>query len=100
MTVPEHMTGEADSGDIHKVLPRAQLLVHGGDLAYPNPTGNSYRILPLACLSFGLALSFVTFMRAAALLVHLCGAEVVRNSFYLQLCVAYASGFNLMTFCR
>jgi hypothetical protein len=28
-----------DDGGVVKTLPRAQLLVHGGDLAYPNPTG-------------------------------------------------------------
>lgn len=45
VTVPEYMLSgqEAPSeecdGEVTKILPRGQLLVHGGDLAYPNPTG-------------------------------------------------------------
>lgn len=44
VTVPKTLADASDyseAGGI-KVLPRAQALIHGGDLAYPNPTDETY----------------------------------------------------------
>lgn len=55
VTVPEHLlSGGGDDGGprakcssgVIRTLPRAALMVHGGDLAYPNPTGAA---LPHPC---------------------------------------------------